>query len=475
MTLIQLLIVHRNEFVAALGVASSAFMIILCMSWSSPALPKLQAWNSPIPITADEGSWLVSTLSIGLMLGPLITAVAADWIGRKRTLLCSAVPIAVGWLFMAFGNSVGFLYTARFLFGLSVGTSFAVSPMYLGEICSQTIRGSAVSLTGFVGKLAFIVMYGIGPMVDFRTLAWIGMSGPVVFTLFFMWLPESPYYLLSKGKDMEAEKSLSWLRRSSCVTKELAAMKVFLQQSKDYQGSFKQLFARQYRKNLRIIGILLFCTTCTGVTMILAYAQTIFMKISSDLDPEEMSLVLGIIQALATGIAVLLIDRIGRRPLVLFSIVGITLGLVLTSAYFATASENSSPALGWMVFIALLLTVISFDVGLFVIPSIYHAEVLPKPIRAYANAASTIGHGAIQFVNLKLFQVLTDSAGAYVPFALYSMAGVVGGVLSYVYIPETKGQSLEEIERMVTEGRVKPVKPVSDNKLFQDKINKFAL
>ncbi|EAT32798.1 AAEL014968-PA [Aedes aegypti] len=472
MTLIQILSTHRNEFLAALGVSFSAYMIILCMSWSSPALPKLVATDSPIPITADEGSWIVSTLSIGLMLGPLITAVAADRIGRKRTLLFTALPITMGWMFMAFGDSIGFLYSARFLFGLAVGTTFAVSPMYLGEICSQNIRGSAVSLTGFIGKLAFIVMYGMGPTVNFRTLAWIGMSGPVIFILLFIWLPESPYYLLGKGKDTEAELSLKWFRRSTSVTKELVAMKQFLQQSKDYQGSFKELFAPQYRKNLRIICILLFATTCTGVTMILAYAQTIFMKISSDLDPEEMSLVLGIIQALATGIAVVLIDRIGRRPLVLFSIVGITSGLVLTSAYFATASENSSPYLGWMAFIALLVTVISFDVGLFVIPSIYHAEVLPKPVRAYANAASTIGHGAIQFVNLKLFQILTDNAGVYVPFALYGLAGVVSGVLVYVYIPETKGQSLEEIEKMVAEGRVKPVR---DGKMYDDKIKKLAV
>ncbi|XP_065077674.1 facilitated trehalose transporter Tret1-like [Ochlerotatus camptorhynchus] len=468
MSFSQLLKAHFNEYLAALAVATALFMILLCMSWSSPALPKLLAEDSPIPITPDEGSWIVAIISIGLILGPFVAAKAADRIGRKRTLLFSAVPIMAGWLLMAFGNTVLCLYLARFLFGLSYGTVFSVKPLYFGETFSPNIRGSAVILSGVCGKLAAIVMYGIGPHVAFRTLAWIGMIGPIVFVLSFMWMPESPHFLLSKGKFKEAESSLLWLRRSSNVTKELEVMKVFVQRSNHESGSFLRMFAPVYRKNIRIMCIIYFGLTFTGVFMIKAYAQTIFMKISSDIEPAEMSLILGVIQALATVITFLTIDRVGRRPLLLFSATGTTLGLLVVCVYFATSSENDAPFLGWMAFIALLVVVASFDMGLLVIPPIYGAEVLPRPIRAYTNATSTSVLGLAHFMNLKLFQVLTDYVGTYVPFAGYTVAGLITGVLIYLYVPETKGMSLEDIEQMIAKGQVRAEKRVSDVELRKD-------
>ncbi|XP_065077672.1 facilitated trehalose transporter Tret1-like [Ochlerotatus camptorhynchus] len=279
-------------------------------------------------------------------------------------------------------------------------------------------------------------------------------------------MPESPHFLLSKGKFKEAESSLAWLRRSSNVTKELEAMKEFVQRSKHESGSFWRMFAPAYRKNIRIVWILLFGMSFTGVFMIMAYAQTIFIQISSDIKPSAMSLIFGIIQTLSSALAALTIDRVGRRPLLLFSTGGTTLGLLVICVYFTISTENDAPFLGWMAFIAMLLVVVSFGMGLLVIPPIYDAEVLPIPIRAYTNATSTSIFGLAYFMNMKLFQILTDNVGAYVPFAGYTVAGLITGVLIYIYVPETKGRSLEEIEHMIAKGQVKTVKRASVVELF---------
>ncbi|XP_052564163.1 facilitated trehalose transporter Tret1-like [Culex pipiens pallens] len=461
MSIVKLLQTHRNEFVASLAATLCLFMVITTNAWTSPALPKLLADDSPVPITEDEGSWIVAILAIGGLCGPIVAGVTVDRIGRKFTLLATFVPVVIGWTLVGLGDAVGYLYASRFLFGLSYGTAYSVSPIYLGEIASDQIRGTAGTFITVMAKLGYMAVghpavYCIGPYVEYYTYAWISMAAPAIFVLCFFWMPESPHYLIEKQKDAEAAKSLRWLRRRSSVSEEINAIRTSIQQASANRGSFRELFDPQYRNNIRIVLVLVFAMQFTALLPILSYAQTIFEKISIELKPEEMSIVLGAVQFLAVLFPAVLVDRVGRRPLLLISTAGASLGLLAAAAYFAveTADNIDTTSLGWLAFVALLLFIVFYGLGLATVSFAVLSEIFPVNIRAFANALFTILSALVLFVMVKMFQLTLDNVGPYLPFGMFGVFGLIGGALIYAYIPETKGRSLDEVQRIVSGKRV---------------------
>ncbi|XP_058821008.1 facilitated trehalose transporter Tret1-like [Topomyia yanbarensis] len=438
---------YRNEYLASVAATLSVFMVVTTNAWSSPALPKLLSEDSPVPMTADEGSWMVAIQAIGAVFGPVIAALTVDHIGRKLTLLGTVLPVIIGWILIGVGDRVEYLYVARFLFGVSYGTVYSVSPIYLGEIASDAIRGSAGTLITVLAKLGFLAMYSVGPYLEYRTLAWISMVGPGLFVVCFIWMPETPFHRLARNDDVSAEKCLSWLRRSEKVSEELIAMKASVLISKEERGSVMELFASAYRNNMRILLILVFSMQMTGLLAILGYAQTIFEKISTNLEPEEMSIVLGAVQMVAVIFPAVLVDRMGRRPLLLLSTAGTTLGLLMCSIYFAIDDGGGNH--GWIAFVSLMLYIVAYGLGLATVSFAILSEIFPKNIRAYATAAFAMLSALIVFGVAKMFQIALDEVGPYLPFAIFGICGAVSWLLIYLYIPETKGRTLDEIQRIV--------------------------
>ncbi|XP_055589335.1 facilitated trehalose transporter Tret1-like [Uranotaenia lowii] len=445
---------YQNEYVASIAATLSVFMVVTTNAWSSPALPKLRAEDSPIRITEDEGSWIVAIQALGAGFGPIFTGVAADRIGRKLTCLSTCIPATVGWILIGVGDQVGYLYAARFLFGVSYGVVYSVTPIYLGEITSDAIRGSAGTLITVLAKLGFMAVYCIGPYVAYRTLAWMSMAGPVIFVVCYIWMPESPYYLLGKNKDAKAEKSLSWLRRLKDVSDELQAMKRSVESSKSDRTSIKELFNPANRASLRILLILVFSMQMTGLLAILGYAQTIFEKINTNLKPEEMSIVLGAVQFVAVIFPAVLVDRMGRRPLLLLSTAVTAASLLACSIYFII--EPNATNHGWIAFVTLLLYIVSYGMGLASVSFAVSSEIFPKNIRALANAAFAMFSALVVLGVVKMFQVTLDSVGPQLPFGIFGICGCVGFVLIYFFVPETKGLSLDEIQQVMNRQNKKP-------------------
>ncbi|XP_058123587.1 facilitated trehalose transporter Tret1-like [Anopheles ziemanni] len=454
---------YRNEYFAAFAATSSLVASVACAGWSSPALPALRGPNSPVPVSPDEGSWIVSLLSIGSLFGPVICGLFVDRFGRRKVLLSSALPIAAGWLMIAFAQSVGMLYAARLLHGIGYGLAYSVTPIYLGEISSDAIRGSTGVLVTVMAKLAFLFEYVVGPYVGFRALAWISLALPVVFCVVFFWMPETPYFLLTQGNERAARESLQWLRRSDGVQveEELCRMSKLLLDSKREGNPLNQLLcASSNRKSLAIILLLSLGMQLTGINAILGYSQTIFSRLALPLSAAELSIVLALVQLASVLLPTFLVDRAGRRPLLLFSTAGSMLGLITCAIYF-TLDETTSDVLstepgaahGWVPFAGVLLFIISFAIGLATVPFAILGEVFPKHIKAAANAVFAVISSVVVFSVVKLFQVISDGAGTYVSFWIFTVCTTVTGVLIYFIIPETKGQSFERIQEIMQHGR----------------------
>ncbi|XP_058122408.1 facilitated trehalose transporter Tret1-like [Anopheles ziemanni] len=446
---------YRNEYLAAITGTLSIFMVVCTNAWSSPAMPKLLAEpDPPVSITPDAGSWIVSIQSIGGIFGMIIAGLTVDRFGRKWPFIGSAFPIIAGWTMIALARAPLLLYVARFLFGVSYGIAYGIAPIYIGEIASDRVRGATASFITMMAKLAILFEYSVGPYASFETLAWLGLPGAALFLCTFVWMPESPHYLLGKGRSDEAHRCLRWLRRHSEVEDELAATKRSAERAASEGTSMGDLFQPRYRNNLIIVFILGVGINLTGMQAILSYAQTIFAGISSDLTQAEMSIVLGAVQMLTVLFPVFFVDRLGRRPLMLWSSAISTLGMLMGAIYFTLdAADVAVKPYGWVSFVGLVVFVVSYAFGLATVPFSILSEIFPKNIRAYANALFGILSGVVIFGVVKLFQVAIDNVGAYLPFWVFTVSAALTFVFVFLYIPETKGRSLDEVQDIIARWR----------------------
>jgi SP family facilitated glucose transporter-like MFS transporter 8 len=170
------------------------------MSWTSPALPLLQEPGSVPYVTDEEGSWVGSLLNLGAFLGALPAGLVADRLGRKLTLCLLAVPLSASWLMLGFGSSVAELFAGRFIAGVAIGAVSVTVPMYIAEMAESSIRGSLGTLFQLQMTLGILFGYLVGTVGDPRTLSFVSCALPVLFLISFVWMPESPVFLLSRNR-----------------------------------------------------------------------------------------------------------------------------------------------------------------------------------------------------------------------------------------------------------------------------------
>ncbi|XP_021699972.1 facilitated trehalose transporter Tret1 [Aedes aegypti] len=454
---------YRYEYFAAVSATLSLVASVSTAGWSSPAIPALLSPDSHIKITASQGSWIVSILSIGGCAGSIVMSPMVERCGRKYTMIVSMVPLMIGWIMVVFASSVPTIYVARFLHGISYGATLSAAPIYLGEISSKNIRGTTGVLIAVMAKLAFLLQYSIGPYVSFRSLALINLSFPIVFLLTFCWMPESPYYYLTHGNEEAALESLRWLRRSDFYSEsfllEYHQMRLLVERNRLNHASFRDLFIKRNRKSLGIILLLSSSMQLTGINAILGYAQTIFSKLDMNFSAAELSITLGVVQLMAVSIPTFFVDKAGRRPMLLMSGVGSLIGLTICSLYFTlNAMGYVLDAFSWIPFVAVLGFIVSFAIGLATVPFAILGEVFPKNIKANANAVFSVITSLIVFTVLKMFQVISDGVGTYVAFWIFAASTAGNTVMIYLFVPETKGKSFDEIQEFMEHN------PINDRK-----------
>lgn len=164
--------------------------------WSSPYLARLTAPDSPLPLTLSEASWVASLLNLGRFVGAFVGAVSVNFLGSKRTMLLTLVPISLCWALMIAASGAEWLYAARFCGGLGLGMTYSSFPLYLGEVALPSIRGSLVSLAACGGTFGVMVGNIIGSYLELRVSAGIYLAPCIALAALFLWLPESPHHLI---------------------------------------------------------------------------------------------------------------------------------------------------------------------------------------------------------------------------------------------------------------------------------------
>ncbi|XP_067002679.2 facilitated trehalose transporter Tret1 isoform X2 [Anabrus simplex] len=413
-----------------------------------------------LPLTNDEISWIVSLMHVGHVLLAIPAGYMVDWVGRKWTLLFSATPFLMSWLLTALAEDsaleqdgdeqwyvrVDLLYFARLTAGLAVGVSSTIASIYLGEIAEDSVRGAIGTLFQVMINLGIMFEYSTAPYVSYGTLTMLSALIPLIFLMTFMFVPESPYYLLMHGRRKEAQKVLLTLRGledPDSVQMELNMMEVTVGCCRMNKGAFLDLFTS--RCNLRALMIcvgLFSITVCSGHVVILSYSTEMFKESRSSLDPSISVIILGGVQTLLSIIPSVLVDTAGRKPLLVVSSVGCAAALVVEGTYFYLLN-NGVTGLDILPLLALIFFIMFFNLGLGSVPVAIMTEIFPTNVRGVASSFLSIYLAIMNFLITKV--VLIAEVEYYVVFWTFS-AYCLGGMLFIIYfVPETKGKSLLEI------------------------------
>ncbi|EFA10059.1 Facilitated trehalose transporter Tret1-2 homolog-like Protein [Tribolium castaneum] len=430
------------------------------MTWTSPVLPKLYSNDSdtnPLgkPIDPDIESWIASLINIGAMVGPFPYGFIAERYGRKVSLLLIAIPHIISYVTFAMSKTAYLYYFGRLLGGIAVGGGYTVLPMYVAEVAEDSNRGTlSVTLNIFwtFGNLLPLIL---GP---YLSIFWFNIILACVptsfFVLFFLVAPESPYFLISKNKMNQAETSLLKLRSNNkkVVEDEIRGIKSELAKNES-QETFLSLFkTRIYLKGLLISLVLIIAQQLSGVNALTFYTQEIFAAAGANgLKPEVSSIIIGLVIFGSSFATPFVVDRLGRRFLLLGSLLGITLAHLAFGAYFylQTSTNLDISGISWLPLTSAVLFAVTFNTGLGPIPWTVSAELFPTSVKPYAASLVSFACWTTSFFVTKFFIDLKNGLGSGETYWLFGGFCSAAWFFTFFFVPETKGKSFQEIQEIL--------------------------
>ena len=391
---------------------------------------------------------VVSIVLVGAMLGAIIGGSVADRIGRRATLLWGGGLFILGSILAPLSPNVFTLIVARALLGLAIGFTSVTAPVYVSELAPPQSRGRLISLYQFALTLgialADLVGYWLAGEQSWRWMFGIGALPAVLFVMLVLTLPESPRWLFAQGRFSEAQSVLRTYTDPAGTKLLLEDIEAALQTKVDRR--WRSLWSPAARGALLIAVGFTVLQQVTGINTIIYYGPQIFALagITSNKSAIFATLIVAVTNVLATIIALVLVDRLGRKPLLYMGVGGMTASLFLLSYAFHN-QVTFGPSLGMVATICLVVYIACFAFSMGPIAWILVSEVFPLQIRARGVAAATIGSGASNFLVSLTFLSLIKAAGNALTFAIYGIFCILTLLFVRFVVPETKGRELESI------------------------------
>lgn len=419
--------------------------------WNSPSIPILRAPDSPVPLTGDESSWVIVMAVVGVVIFSYPALFLMDLYGRKIMLLTGVIPLLIGWLITGLASSLWMLLVARAFFGMSYAFIYMIIPIYLGEISSPKIRGYSITTMFVMGRLGILFIFSLAPYLSIATMAWISMVPPVLFFATFIWMPESPYHLIGKDRTAEARQVLVKLRGHNEVNAEFKQMVDNVNESRQNQGTFRELVSPKNRKGLVNLFVIIILDYLSGNAAIQDYSQTIFSKIESSLKPEEISIILAGVSLVSVFIGNAAVDHWGRKALLLISVTGCAICNTIVCVYFNLSERQKADmsAYGWLPILAIMTFKVMHGLGLGIIAYIMIGENIPKHLKSIAGGLCLLIAAATDIIVIKSFQAISEGVGGDVSFAIFAVCLYLAIPFIIWRVPETKGKTFDEILKLL--------------------------
>jgi SP family galactose:H+ symporter-like MFS transporter len=390
---------------------------------------------------------VVSAVLIGAVIGAAVGGDLADHIGRRKMILVAALIFALGAIGTAAAPNVSLLILGRIVVGVAIGIASEVAPLYISEVAPAKVRGSLVSLNQLAITIGIVVSYladyALAPIQGWRYMMLLAVIPAAILGLGMIPLPDTPRWLVNHNKPDEARKVLKRIRGNVDVEKELGEIQQGLKQQKSGRAELLNPLV----KPALIIGVALAVfQQVTGINTVIYYAPKIFQfaGVTSSSAAIFATLLVGIVNVVFTVVAILLLDRVGRRPLLLVGLAGMVSSLVLLGVSFYFTSLLG--LLGDLATIGLMVYVASFAIGLGPVFWLLVSEIYPLKVRGLAMSIASEANWGSNLIVALTFLTLIQFIGRSGTFWFYAVIGAFAFVFAYLLVPETKGSTLEEIE-----------------------------
>jgi SP family sugar porter-like MFS transporter len=395
--------------------------------------------------------FVVSGLYIGCMIGAAMSGKMSDTYGRKKMLIISAVLFGISSMGSGLANNLFSFFTYRLIGGLGVGAAAMLSPMYIAEITPASIRGRYVAINQFmivIGILAaYFVNYLLLPVGE-NAWRWMFIAEVIPSVLFFISMflvPETPRWLSKNGQYQKAEFVLNKIGNTEFANKTIADIRSTL--DNEDKGNLKMLFTKSMRLVLIIGVVLAFFQQWSGINVIFFYAPDIFAQTGAGVESQLFqTVIVGAMNVIFTILAMWLVEKLGRKKLLLISSAGMAVSYIIIGILFYT--NNLS---GYILLIFSLVAVASYSSGLAPVTWVVLSEIFPNRIRGQGMAIATLSLWIGTFTLTLTFPALMAAFKGSFTFWLYAVICILGFIFILLKLPETKGKTLEELEKLLTE------------------------
>ena len=391
---------------------------------------------------------VVSIVLVGSMLGAILGGIWTDRFGRRAVLLAGGATFVVGSIIAPLSPNIATLIFARALLGLAIGFTSVTAPVYVSELSPPQSRGKLIGLYQFALTLgialANLVGYWLAAQHAWRAMFALGALPALLFLVLMFGVPESPRWLMAHGRVADAHKVLSSLTDGPGRLILLRDIQQSL--TVEVERRWSALWSPAVRGALLVAVGFTVLQQVTGINTVFYYGPRIFALagISSDRSAIFSTLLLAVTNVLATVIALVLVDRVGRKPLLYFGVSGMMLSLLLLASCFHNQSAFGS-RLGVLATVCLMVYVVCYAFSMGPIGWILVAEVFPLRLRGRGVAAATLGSGASNTLVAFTFLPLINTFGNVVTFSIYGSFCALTLLFTRFVIPETRGRELESI------------------------------
>ena len=432
----------------------------------SGAIPFLQDY---FVLTDSQVENITALGLIGAVMGALFTGRITDYLGRKKVILASAFVFATGAVWTGFAPSVTQLMISRFYLGLAIGISSFSVPLYISEISPTKIRGTLVSMFQLlitVGILAAYLSDNVfadnNNLECWRPMLWVGVVPALILFIGMFFMPETPRWLMSKGREEEAKKVLDRIEDPEFIDASMAAMKSDIAIDRGQEG-FRAIFKPWLRNALIIAVGIMFFQQFVGINTVIYYSPKIFLAAGFQGAEAAIaaSVIVGAVNVFFTIVSLFVIDKLGRRKLFFIGVSGIFVALVGMGLGFMLPGAGK-----WFLVISMLFYIAFFAISLGPLGWLMVTEVFPTKVRGLGASIGSLSNWGFNTLVVWTFFKMANAIGnakeVVVPegtdlsevcpscvggvFWIFAAVALIGMVWGYFYIPETKGISLEKIE-----------------------------
>ncbi|CAH0403034.1 unnamed protein product [Chilo suppressalis] len=440
----------HKQILTALLATIPTFTYGIQIGWLSPMGPLLKSPSSPASekIADNHISWMAAALPLSAICSIPFFSYSSDRFGRKICLIAVSFLSGISWTLKLSAVNVASLIAARIIAGLASGGCFVVVPAYVKEISDDSLRGALGALNMTVCKLGVIFVYAMALLASYTVNQAVYLTITVAHVTVFCFMPESPNYLLKIGREDRAAKTISWLRdvkqRSKVVADELAKLReeqrlidampqVTLWSIVNDKATFSAL---------RMTLMLMAMQTLSGCFALMNYAADVFTRAGNTWSPNTLALMMASLQLAGSFFTTMSIEKFGRKmPLACSSLVVSLCMMALATSFLVDTSSVS-----WLPATAVCVSFLAYGAGLAPVPMVIMAEVFTFQMRARMAGASMAFSFFCSSMTVLFYTPVANQFGAHVVFFIFAAVTLFGVIYTILWVPETKGKSLKEIQ-----------------------------